>query len=118
MFTVGLAARLRGTAVTANAVHPGILRMHILLQAPGAFRVLSYLALPFAISPEEGAKMSVYLATSLDVKGASGQYFTKRKWLDTKGKSDAEKNRVLLWDLSLKSIHDGQATADRGIGCA
>jgi retinol dehydrogenase 12 len=116
MFTEELAERLQGTAVTANAVHPGIVRTHMLLKAPGAFRVLSYLALPFSISLENGARTSVYLATSPDVKGVSGQYFTKRKRLDAKNKFDSEENRALLWALSLKSVNEGPATAGRQTG--
>jgi hypothetical protein len=38
---------------------------------------LSYLALPFTLSPQEGAAMSVYLATSAAC--VSGKYFTGGK---------------------------------------
>jgi retinol dehydrogenase 12 len=79
MFTEELARRLKGTSVTANAVHPGIVRTRMMLQAPGALRLMSYLSLPFSISPFEGARTSVYLASSPEVRGISGQYFTKSK---------------------------------------
>ena len=51
MFTEELARRLKATSVTANAVHPGIVRTRMMLQAPGALRLVSYLSLPFSISP-------------------------------------------------------------------
>ena len=55
MFTEELAWRHKGTSVTANAVHPGIVRTRMMLQAPGALRLVSYLSLPFSISPFNGA---------------------------------------------------------------
>jgi retinol dehydrogenase 12 len=116
MFTVELAKRLRGTAVTANAVHPGIVRTHMMLQAPGAFRVMSYLSLPFSISPESGARTSVYLASSPEVKGVSGQYFTRSKRTEAKNKFDTEENRALLWDLSLKSVQEDAPAVVRRAG--
>lgn len=116
MFTEELATRLRGTTVTANAVHPGIVRTRMMLQAPGALRVLSYLSLPFSISPENAARTSVYLASSPDVKGISGQYFTSSKRRDVKHKFDTAENRALLWELSLKSAQVGAATAVRRAG--
>jgi retinol dehydrogenase 12 len=113
MFTEELARRLKATAVTANAVHPGIVRTHMMLQAPGAFRLVSYLSLPFSISPIKGARTSVYLASSPEVTGISGQYFTKSKEAAVKNVFDTAENRVLLWDLSLNAAEKGTATAAR-----
>ena len=107
MFTKELAKRLEGTRVTANAVHPGIVRTPMMLQAPGAFRILSYLSLPFSISPEEGARTSLYLATSPEVANVTGLYFTNSKVTATKNAFDTEENRALLWDLSLASMDEG-----------
>jgi retinol dehydrogenase 12 len=115
MFTEELAKKLAGTRVTANAVHPGIVRTRMMLQAPGAFRVLSYLSMPFSISPQKGARTSVYLATSPDVAGVSGHYFTSSKKTATKNKFDTEGNRALLWDLSVEALNlqDGAAAVRR-----
>ena len=116
MFTEELARRLQGTAVTANAVHPGIVRTRMMLQAPGALRLVSYLSLPFSISPVNGARTSVYLASSPEVKGISGQYFAKSKKAAVKNKFDTAENRALLWDLSLNALNgaqEGAATAAR-----
>jgi NAD(P)-dependent dehydrogenase (short-subunit alcohol dehydrogenase family) len=111
MFTEELARRLQASSVTANAVHPGIVRTRMMLHAPGALRLVSYLSLPFSISPFEGARTSVYLASSPEVTGISGQYFTKSKTAVVKNKSDTAENRMLLWDLSLKSAEAGAATS-------
>jgi NAD(P)-dependent dehydrogenase (short-subunit alcohol dehydrogenase family) len=111
MFTEELASRLAATAVTANAVHPGIVRTRMMLNAPGVFRLVSYLSLPFSISPVEGARTSVYLASSPDVTGVSGQLFTKSKPTAVKNRFDTLANRALLWDLSLHAAGEGAATA-------
>jgi NAD(P)-dependent dehydrogenase (short-subunit alcohol dehydrogenase family) len=113
MFTEELARRLKATSVTANAVHPGIVRTRMMLQAPGALRLVSYLSLPFSISPVTGARTSVYLASSPEVKGISGQYFTKSRRAVVKNKFDTVENRALLWDLSLNAAGGGAATAAR-----
>jgi retinol dehydrogenase 12 len=113
MFTEELARRLDGTSVTANAVHPGIVRTRMMLQAPGALRLVSYLSLPFSVSPFKGAQTSVYLASSRELKGISGQYFVKSKRATVKNKFDTADNRVLLWDLSVKAAEESAATALR-----
>jgi retinol dehydrogenase-12 len=104
MFTEELARRLQGTSVTANAVHPGIVRTPMMLRAPGAFRVISYLSLPFSISPEAGARTSVYLATSPEVSKVSGRYFTRSKEAPTHNRFDTPANRALLWDSSVELV--------------
>jgi NAD(P)-dependent dehydrogenase (short-subunit alcohol dehydrogenase family) len=116
MFTEELPKRLAGTRITANAVHPGIVRTQMMLRAPGAFRIVSYLSLPFSVSPEEGALTSVYLATSPEVSGVSGRYFENSRTTATKNRFDTEENRALLWDLSLRSVPEGAAAAARRAG--
>jgi NAD(P)-dependent dehydrogenase (short-subunit alcohol dehydrogenase family) len=113
MFTEELARRLKGTAVTANAVHPGIVRTRMMLQAPGLLRLVSLLSLPLSISPFEGARTSVYLASSPEVKRVSGQYFKKSKTAPVKSKFDTAENRALLWDLSLNTMERGAVAAAR-----
>jgi len=114
MFTRELARRLKGTRITANAVHPGIVRTRMMLQAPGAaFRIMSYLSLPFSISPERGARTSVYLASSPDLDGVSGAYFTRSRRTEAKNRFDTDENRAALWDLSLESLRERTAMAAR-----
>jgi NAD(P)-dependent dehydrogenase (short-subunit alcohol dehydrogenase family) len=113
MFTRELARRLQASSVTANAVHPGIVRTRMMLHAPGALRPVSYLSLPFSISPFDGARTSVYLATSPEVVGISGQYFTKSKTAMVKNKFDTAENRMFLWDLSSYAAEAGASTAAR-----
>ena len=102
MFTIELAERLRGTNIVVNAVHPGVVRTQMMLRAPGFFRVMAYLALPFALSPQQGAATSVYVATSPEVRSQSGQYFTNCAPAVVKNRFITPQNQKLLWDISQK----------------
>jgi NAD(P)-dependent dehydrogenase (short-subunit alcohol dehydrogenase family) len=108
--TIELADRLKATPVTANAVHPGVVRTQMLLRAPGIFRAVGYLALPFALSPRKGAATSLHLASSPDVKGISGKYFARGKETIVKSAFNTPENRELLWNLSMQSLGLAEAT--------
>jgi NAD(P)-dependent dehydrogenase (short-subunit alcohol dehydrogenase family) len=101
LFTVELAHRLAPRRVTANAVHPGIVRTPMMRGAQGVFRAISYAALPFSLSPDKGAATSVFLASSPDPTQVSGQYFTNPKVKNVKTAYNTRENRELLWNLSV-----------------
>jgi retinol dehydrogenase 12 len=101
LFTIELAHRLAPTRVTANAVHPGIVRTPMMRGAEGIFRAISYAALPFSLSPDKGAATSVFLASSPDWAQVSGHYFTRAKVKKVKAASNTQENRDLLWNLSM-----------------
>jgi retinol dehydrogenase-12 len=100
LFTIELARCLAGTRTTANAVHPGIVRTQMMLRAPGIFRVICYLALPFSVSPEKGAATSIYLASSPNVQEVSGKYFVNSKPTAFRTKFNTDEVRERLWTIS------------------
>jgi retinol dehydrogenase 12 len=104
LFTIELAGRLKTTSITANAVHPGVVRTQMMLRAPGIFRAAAYLALPFALSPQQGAATSVHLAASPDVAGSSGKYFARAKEANVRTAFNTPENRERLWDISMQSL--------------
>ncbi|OBI11275.1 hypothetical protein A5712_09880 [Mycobacterium sp. E2327] len=101
LFTIELAHRLRPTRVTANAAHPGIVRTPMMRGAQGVFRAISFAALPFSRSPQQGAATSLFLATSPDAAAASGQYFINAAPKNVKSAYNTPENRELLWNLSM-----------------
>ena len=106
MFTIELANRLAGTRITANAVYPGVVKTHMLTSATGIFKLISYLARPFAVSPQQGAATSVYLASSTDLGNVTGKYFANSKSTVVKTKFNTEENRQLLWNTSMVSLRE------------
>jgi NAD(P)-dependent dehydrogenase (short-subunit alcohol dehydrogenase family) len=79
LFTFELARRLEGTGVTANVLHPGMVRSHFGLGFQGWMSWVLRAVYAFGISPESGAATTVYLASSPEVEGVSGRYFAKRR---------------------------------------
>lgn len=75
LYTRELARRLAGTGVTANCLHPGFVGTRFGDESGGLGAWVIRLAKLLAISPEEGAKTIVHLATSDDVAHDSGEYF-------------------------------------------
>ena len=80
MFTNELARRLEGTGVTANSLHPGVVRTNFGAEdQAGFFAVMGGVVRPFLKTPAQGAETSIYLASSPDVEGVTGQFFANRK---------------------------------------
>src|SRR5579883_1994750 len=79
LFSYELARYLEGTGITVNSLHPGFVATNIGQGNVPAFvgRIVRFMLSFIGISPEEGAKTSIYLATSPDVEGITGKYFVK-----------------------------------------
>jgi len=75
LFTRELARRLTGTKVTANCLHPGFVATRFGDEAGGLISRFAGLAKLLAVSPEDGAKTLVYLASSPHVARMTGRYF-------------------------------------------
>ena len=97
MFTYELSARLAGSGVTANCVHPGAVATDMLRQLPWW---LYGLISPFLLTPEQGAATPVYLASSPEVEGVSGDYFVKGRAKPSSLPSYDADARKRLWELS------------------
>lgn len=107
LFTYELARRLAGTGVTVNALHPGFVSTNIgQTGLRGIARTAAKAVTSFGgISPEEGAKTSIYLASSPDVAGISGKYFVKSIPRRAAPISYDETLAHRLWDESAKLVH-------------
>jgi NAD(P)-dependent dehydrogenase (short-subunit alcohol dehydrogenase family) len=68
LFVQELAKRLEGTGVTANALHPGVIATKLLHE---------YFSGGAPVT--DGAKTSVYLATSQEIGSVTGEYFRNRR---------------------------------------
>jgi NAD(P)-dependent dehydrogenase (short-subunit alcohol dehydrogenase family) len=102
LFTRELSERLKGTGVTANAMHPGGVNTNFGNNQRGPMSLLFRAFKPFMRTPEQGADTLIYLASSLEVEGMTGKYLADRK---VKVASDAAYDETLqkkLWEASEK----------------
>ena len=101
MFTYELARRLRGTGVTATALHPGVVSTGFGAEDPSKiFRFLVPLLRPFMKTPEEGAATSIYLASSPKVEGVTGSFFVKGRPRTSNKASYDNLAAARLWKIS------------------
>jgi NAD(P)-dependent dehydrogenase (short-subunit alcohol dehydrogenase family) len=100
LFTYELARRLKGTGVTANALEPGFIKTN--LKVPFPFSLFSFMR----GKPADGARPSVFLASSPEVEGVNGTYFSNKS-VATKSSAlsyDEEAARR-LWQISAELTH-------------
>jgi retinol dehydrogenase 12 len=102
LFTYELARRLEGTGVTANTLHPGVVATNFMANNWGILGKLSRRLLDLgSISAEKGAQTSIYLATSPEVEGVTGEYFDKKKSVKSAKESYDQDVQRRLWETSI-----------------
>lgn len=99
LFTYELARRLEGTHVTANALHPGTVATN-LGSDRGWLRVRMRNLLKPSITPEQGARTAIFLASSPEVEGVSGRYFHECREVRSSEASYDEAAAARLWRIS------------------
>ncbi len=102
LFTEELAQRLSGTGVTANSLHPGTVASGFARDddARGFLAFGIKVIKPFILTPEKGARTSVYLATSPEVAEVTGQYFVKCRPRTPSPAARDQAAATLLWSVS------------------
>jgi retinol dehydrogenase-14 len=100
MFTYELARRLDGTGVTANVLHPGVVRTNFGAEDQAGMKVILPLVRPFLKSPAAGAATTIYLASSAEVDGVTGRYFANRKPKTSSKASYHTGTAARLWQVS------------------
>ena len=101
LFTRELARRLAGSGVTANAVHPGTINTGFGKNNGGMMGLVMRVIGPLLLkSPEEGAKTLVYLASSPEVDGVTGEYFTDCNSVAPSVAAQDDDSAKRLWAIS------------------
>jgi retinol dehydrogenase 12 len=96
LFSAELARRVQGRGITTYALHPGSVATDIYRRAPWPARKLITLR---ALSPEEGARTSLYCATSDSVAADSGRYYDLCREKEPSQAATPELARA-LWERS------------------
>ncbi|HEX5970264.1 MAG TPA: SDR family oxidoreductase [Intrasporangium sp.] len=101
LFTYELARRLGSGPVTANALHPGMVRTGFGAEdQQAAWKIVAPLVRPFLRSPARGALTSIHLAASPEVEGVTGTYFADRRPKQSSALSRDPAVAARLWQVS------------------
>jgi NAD(P)-dependent dehydrogenase (short-subunit alcohol dehydrogenase family) len=74
--TFVLARKLAGSGITVNCLHPGIVNTNLL---PGWLNLIRPLFKRFILTPEQGARTSLYLALDPHADALQGQYLDEQQ---------------------------------------
>jgi NAD(P)-dependent dehydrogenase (short-subunit alcohol dehydrogenase family) len=97
LFTFALARRLKGSGVTANAIHPGLVRSGLMRHAPAPIRWVTYLA---SALPERAVAPIVRVATEPEFATESGRFFLRGRVIDPPPYTRDEAVQERLWAAS------------------
>jgi NAD(P)-dependent dehydrogenase (short-subunit alcohol dehydrogenase family) len=105
LFTYELARRLAGSGVTVNAFNPGVVETGFNRNNNGpllhtAKRAAKRLLGRRPLTAAEGARTGIYLASSDEVAGVTGKYFTDKKAVSSSEASYDEEAARKLWEVS------------------
>ena len=105
LFTYELARRLQPSAVTANALHPGVASTSVGAEDPrGVQRLIIPFARPFMKTPAQGAATSIHLASAPDLEHVTGRYFANSKPKRSCKLSYDETVAARLWQVSAELV--------------
>lgn len=89
------------TQITANALHPGLVRTKINRRTPWYLKnFIQPIAYLWAKTPLEGAQTSIHLAVDPQLEQISGKYFADCRQTSCSSLCDDEKLAARLWQVS------------------
>jgi retinol dehydrogenase 14 len=101
LFSYELARRLKGTSITANALHPGVVSTSFGAEDPATVqRIFIPFLRPFLKSPAQGAATSIHLASAPELGQVTGRYFANSHPKKSSGPSYDQATAARLWQLS------------------
>ena len=109
LFTYELARRVQTGAITANAVHPGMVNTSFGASDPGAVqRILVPYLRPFMKSATKGAATSIYVASAPALEHTSSRYFANSKPKKSSPDSYDPAVAARLWQVSADLVGLGR----------
>lgn len=107
LFTYELDRQLRKqrSEITVNALHPGFVATNFGKSNGGLLQPIFGITQLAALKPEEGAKTSIYLASSPEVENISGKYFANSAETRSSPESYDEQTALKLWQASEQLVN-------------
>jgi NAD(P)-dependent dehydrogenase (short-subunit alcohol dehydrogenase family) len=104
LFTFALARRLKGSGVTANAIHPGLVRSRLMRHAPPPLRWMTSLA---SAPAERAVQPILRLASDPEFGEASGRFYLRAREVSPPPYTLDESIQDRLWSVSevLAGLH-------------
>ena len=113
LFTRELARRLTDRGIIVNCCHPGAVATNIGIDRNTGFgKTITGLLKPFFLTPAEGARTAIYLASSPEVQDISGEYFYKCKVAKSSKSSKDMRLARDLYRFSIALIKEGPHAGD------
>ncbi|MEZ5165647.1 MAG: SDR family oxidoreductase [Acidimicrobiales bacterium] len=102
LFTRELARRVDPARLTVNCLHPGAVSTRLGRDGEGsrASEIVWPLAGRFLLTPEQGARTSVWAVTSPELSGVTGEYFAKEKIAKPRKTALDDQAAARLWTAS------------------
>jgi len=100
IFSNELARRLEGSGVTVNSMSPGPTRTRFGDNMTGLPALFPFVMKRLFPGPESGARTLVYLASSPDVEGVTGQFFLRQRARTTRPVTLDREVAAQLWQIS------------------
>lgn len=100
LFTKSLVEKFGKDGLRSYALHPGVVKTNFGNEAGGIFKLFWWIAKPFMIDSQEGAKTSIFLAKSQLPESLNGSYFKKSKTGSTSKTASSKNMREKLWATS------------------
>ncbi|MCA9772146.1 MAG: SDR family oxidoreductase [Myxococcales bacterium] len=99
LFTRELARRLDGTGVIAHSLHPGDVATRVVRESALA-RLYVRIIARWVLTPAEGARTSLHVATAPELGGVTGRYFEKCREVEPGSAAQDDEAAGRLWEAS------------------
>ncbi len=105
LFTRETAKRLKEKGITVNCCHPGAVATNMGVDRNTGFgKTIMKLLKPFFLTPAEGARTAVFLASDDSVKDITGEYFYKCKIAGSSKRSKNPELAAKLYDFTTELL--------------
>lgn len=102
LFTRELAKKLSGTQVTANSLHPGVVKTDILRNPSGIWWLFYVIMKMVYRTPQSGAQTTIACALDTDFENVSGKYFSDCSVTEESKEAQDDETADWLWRTSEK----------------
>lgn len=106
MFTRELARKLKNSPVSTFSLHPGAVNTNLASDSNSIFGWLFNVGKVFMLSPDKGAKTTIWLSTQEEIENLSGGYFKNCKKVKPSRIARDDRACRQLWEMTEELLGD------------